>query len=118
MKPTYSRHLLLSAAVISLIFTAGCAIGKTDFAFSVYPDKIVEQVKLNVRSAKVYRNLDTILIADILWYKPMLKRRHIIEMGAEGRITEDEKMKMLAERGRRNRISCGLLHGRKKMERF
>jgi len=86
-----------SAVVFLLIFTAGCVLGKTDMAFSVYPDSIVEQVKINVRSAKVYRDLDTVLIADILWYKPELKRRHLIEMSEKGRINEDEKMKMLAE---------------------
>lgn len=90
-------RLLLPAVVISMIFTAGCALGKTDMAFSAFPDDIVEQVKVNVRSAKVYRDLDTILIADILWYKPKLKRKHLIELREEGRITEDEKMNMLAE---------------------
>jgi len=111
MKSTYSRRLLLPAAVISLIFAAGCALGKTDLAFSVYPDKIVEQVNLNVRSAKVYRDLDTILIADILWYKPELKRKRLIELSEKGRITEDEKMKMLAEIDKKEAAEIEFLAG-------
>ena len=97
VKWTYSLRSLMPIAVISLFFVTGCAFGKTDMSFSPYPDSIVMQVKVNVRSAKVYRDLDTILIADILWYKPELKRRNLIELSEKGRISEDEKMAMLNE---------------------
>lgn len=111
VKPTYSRRLLLPAAVISLIFSTGCVLGNTEMAFSVYPDNIVEQVKLNVRSAKVYRDLDTILIADILWYKPGLKRKRLVELSEKGRITEDEKTNMLAEIDKKEAVEIEFLAG-------
>ena len=122
VKRTYTKGILLPAAVISLIFTAGCVFGKTDMSFSPYPDSIVQQVQLNVRSAKVYRDLDTILIADILWYKPELKKRNLIELSEEGRISEDEKMDMLAEidkkEGAEIEFLAGFYTGEKKWNDF
>lgn len=83
--------------VILLFLVAGCAFGRTDVSFSAFPDTIVDRVKLDVRSAKVYRDLDTILVADILLYKPELKRMHVEEMSREGRIDDEEKIRLLAE---------------------
>ncbi len=86
-----------TALFLPLLLTAGCVFGKTDMTFSAFPDTIVDRAKRYVRSAKVYRDLDTILVADILWYNPELKRMHVEEMSLEGRIDDEEKRRLLAE---------------------
>ena len=101
MKSIYSRNVfqLLSGTALALllIMPGGCAFGKTDMSFSAFPDTFVLLAGKNIRSAKVYRDLDTVLLADIMWYDPEMKRMHVEELSLEGRINEDEKIKLLED---------------------
>ena len=101
MKSIHSKSVfqLFSGTALALLLlsSSGCAFGKTDMSFSAFPDSFVQRAGKNIRSAKVYRDLDTVLIADIMWYDPELKRMHIEELSLEGRINEDEKRELLEE---------------------
>ena len=76
---------------------SSCANRDTKVQFSVWRDRIMDAVGQNVRTAKVYRDLDTILIADVLFYKPEIKRSFINAVKEEQRIDGEQANKMLAE---------------------
>lgn len=85
-------------ALALLFFTAaGCAGKSTNVDFSMAYDKILDDVKQNVRTEKVYRDLDTILIADVFYYDQRIKRDFVAAIRGAGRVDAEQSDKMLAE---------------------
>lgn len=70
--------------------------GCSHTTFSLFPDRTVSETSKYVRTAKIYRNMDTILIADILWHNPDIERLHVERMRKQGRLdADDEKLLLL-----------------------
>lgn len=82
-------------AIAPAMLAAGCS----HTAFSIFPDRTVAETEKYVRTAKIYRNMDTILIADILWHNPDVKRLHVKRMGKQGRIDAGDEKRMLLKIG-------------------
>ena len=85
------------ALALLLAGAAGCAGKRTNVDFSIAHDKIVDEVRQNVRTEKIYRDLDTILIADVFHYDQKIRRGFVQTVLEEGRIDADQAEKMLAE---------------------
>jgi hypothetical protein len=89
------KYPALLCVCLALAVGSSCAGKNSNIAFSLKRDRILDDVKRSTRNVKVYRELDTIFIADILWYSPQLKRNFIGSMKAEGRIDDVQAKQML-----------------------
>ncbi|MBI5179022.1 MAG: hypothetical protein HZA04_07150 [Nitrospinae bacterium] len=93
------KKISVSALLAVIAFaSSSCATPEMKVKVSLQQDKIIGDVNRNLRSVKVYRNLlDTILLADVLWYKPEIKKA-VVDFGkADGRIDAEQEKKMLAD---------------------
>lgn len=95
MKMKIYARLLVSAL---LLFSAvACAGKRITVDFTLIPDRIQDEVRRNVRTEKVYRDLDTILIADVLYYDQRIKQDFIQTALIKEWIDAEQAQKMLAE---------------------
>lgn len=85
--------------------------GCSHTAFSLFPDRTVGETRKYVRTAKIYRNMDTILIADILWHNPDVKRLHVKRMAKQGRIDAVDEKRMLLNIGETEKKELEFLAG-------
>jgi len=95
-----SRVGVFVSFAVSLLFLTGCFTSSGDVQFRYKPEKIIKKVEMLSRSGKIYRDLDTILIGDILWYSADLKMEYLNEMKESGRVDSDgvaKKSKVIAE---------------------
>ncbi len=86
-----------SIALALALIAAGCAGKRQSVDFSMHRDRILEDVAHNTRTEKVYRDLDTILVADVFFYDQRIKRDFINAVRGEGRIDQAQADAMLAE---------------------
>lgn len=89
------NRLIVIVAVAAAL--AGCAGKSTTVDFSIKHDAIIDTVKRGVRTEKIYRDLDTVLVADVFYYDPAVRRGFIDQVKAEGRITEEQSAQMSEE---------------------
>ncbi len=93
-----SRAVSISVAVcLCLLASSSCANKSSKFKFTMQRDAVMDMVGQNVRTEKVYRDLDTILIADVLLYKPEIKRSGVKQAKDEGRIDAEQDKEMFAD---------------------
>lgn len=83
--------------IFGILAVTACSSNKTDVKFSPFQDKILGIAEKNVRTAKIYRDLDTILIADVLWFSPDIKKAYVFELRKKSRMDKDEEKTRLAE---------------------
>ena len=86
---------LTSAFLSCALLASGLSCAGVNF--SMRRDKVLDEVSKNKRTVKVYRDLDTIFIADILWYSSELKRSFVQTIKSEGRIDDFQANKMLGD---------------------
>lgn len=91
---TCARYLFLA---LSLFAAAGCAGKQTTVDFTLVPERIQDEVRRYLRTEKVYRDLDTILIADVLYYDQRIRQDYIQTALAKEWIDAEQAEKMLAE---------------------
>ncbi|MBI3581472.1 MAG: hypothetical protein HY098_05265 [Nitrospinae bacterium] len=96
MKHGRSRISALLVAAL-LVAVAACAERRSNVEFSIRRDRVLDDVLKNTRTLKVYRDLDTIFIADVLWYKPELRRAFVASLKEEGRINDEQAATMTDE---------------------
>ncbi len=85
------------ALIVLFSAAAGCAGKQTNVDFTFLPERILGDVRKNVRTEKVYRDLDTILIADVFYYDQRIKRDFIQTSLVKEWIDAEQAEKMLAE---------------------
>jgi hypothetical protein len=94
-----------------------CGGKRSSVDFSIRRDQILDEVTKNTRTVKVYRDLDTIFIADVLWYKPELRKTFVSHLKGDGRIDDEQAAKMTADisskEGRELEFITGLYTGDK-----
>ncbi len=83
--------------VALLVAVTACAGRRSNVEFSIRRDRVLDDVLKNTRTLKVYRDLDTIFIADVLWYKPELRRAFVAGLKEEGRISDEQAANMTDE---------------------
>ncbi len=96
--PMKHGHSKISALLVAALLVAvtACA-GRSNVEFSIRRDRVLDDVLKNTRSLKVYRDLDTIFIADVLWYKPELRKAFVASLKREGRISDEQAANMTDE---------------------
>lgn len=90
-------NLRFLALTLLFIAAAGCAGKRTKIDFTLVPERILGDVKQNVRTEKVYRDLDTILIADVFYYDQRIKQDFIQTALTKEWIDAGQAEKMMAE---------------------
>ncbi len=101
MKKLSHRFPLNLFAVLSvcvfLLLPAGCQSDRTKVQFRLFQDKIITMIDRLVMTGKIYRDLDTVFVGDLLWYTPELKNEYIDEMLKKGRMEQSEYNQQKAE---------------------
>jgi len=101
MKKIFRRfplNLLSALSVCVFLFvSAGCQSAGTKVQFRLAQDDTVQIVNRLVRTGKIYRNLDTVFVGDLLWHTPALKKAYINEMLKKGRMEQSEYKQKKAE---------------------
>ncbi len=87
----------LLALALLFVTAAGCAGKRTNVDFTIMPERILDDVKQNVRTEKVYRDLDTILIADVFYYDQRIKQDFIQTALSREWIDAEQAEKMMAD---------------------
>lgn len=87
----------MALGFLAIAALAACSGKTTKIDFTMRRDAVLDEVQKNTRTVKVYRDLDTIFIADVLWYTPKLRRNFIANLKSEGRINDQQVAKMNAE---------------------
>lgn len=90
-------NIRLLALAIVLAAATGCAGKRTTVDFTFVPDRIQEDVRRNVRTEKVYRELDTIFIADVFYYDQRINQDYIQASLGKGWLDAAQAEKMMAE---------------------
>ncbi len=90
-------HMRFVALALLFIAITGCAGKRTTVDFTLVPERIQDDVKRNVRTEKVYRDLDTIFIADVFYYDQRIRQDYIQTSLQKGWIDSVQADKMMAE---------------------
>jgi hypothetical protein len=92
MKKLFQRFQLNLLPVLSvcvfLFLSAGCQSPGTKVQFRLFPEEIVKKVNSLVRTGKIYRDLDTVFVGNLLRHTPELKKAYIDEMLKKGRMEQ------------------------------
>jgi hypothetical protein len=73
------------------LFAASCSTnGNSNISFRLSKEGIVDKVENLTRTGKIYRDLDTILIADVFWNSAELNRELVEELKRTGRVDGKE----------------------------
>ncbi len=83
-----SRYFSVAFSLAVLLFLSGCFTSSAKVQFRYKNEDIVAKADNLRRTGKIYRDLDTILIGDILWYSADLKKAYLDEMRSKKRVDE------------------------------
>jgi len=96
--PRFPLKLLSVLSVCVFLFlSTGCQSAGTKVQFNLARENTVKIVNRLVRTGKIYRDLDTVFVGDILWNTPTLKKAYIDEMLKKGRMEQSEYNQRKAE---------------------
>jgi len=92
MTKGYISRLFKSVAMAVLLFPlyAGCSSSGTKIDFRLKKEDVISLGKSYTRTSKIYRDLDTVLVGDVLWYSSDLRRGYLDEMKSKKRLDDQE----------------------------
>lgn len=82
---------LLSVVVLIAAFAVSCSSnGNSNISFRLSKENIIDKVENLTRTGKIYRDLDTILVADIFWNSSELTKELVEELKRTDRVDGKE----------------------------